>query len=175
MSTAKQPGVDLMRIYRLAGLASLAFLGACSSMAPPSDLTGVTQGELLARMGQAETQRQMPDGVTRLEFPGGPYGRQTWFVDLDAAGRVLRSQQVLTEKNFHQITPAMGAAEVRQRLGRPGEVHVLGRGRGVVWAYRYESPFCQWFQVEIAADQTVRSAGYGEPPECDRPNEIIRP
>lgn len=163
-----------MRLYLLSGLASLVFLTACS-MTSPTDLTGVSQSALVARMGPPDMQRQMPGGITRLEFAGGPFGRQTWFVDLDAAGRVLRSEQVLTEKNFNQITPEMPQAQVRQRLGRPGEVYTLARGRGVVWTYRYENPFCQWFQVEIAADQTVRSAGYGEPPECDRPRDIIIP
>lgn len=57
----------------------------------------------------------------------------------------------------------------RRRLGRPGEVQVLGRSRGVVWSYRYESAVCQWFQVELTREQTVRSAGYGRPPECDKP------
>jgi hypothetical protein len=175
MLTAKQPGADLMQFFYLLGLASLAFLTACGSLAPPTDLTGADQSELVARMGQPDMQRQMPGGITRLEFPGGPLGRQTWFVDLDATGRVLRSEQVLTEKNFSQIIPAMAQAQVRQRLGRPGEVYTLARGRGVVWSYRYENPFCQWFQVEIAADQMVRSAGYGEPPECGRSNEIIVP
>ena len=164
-----------MRLLLLPGLASLVVLTACSSLAPPTDLAGVTQSALVARMGRPEMQRQLAGDITRLEFPGGPFGRQTWFVDLDAAGRIVRSEQVLTEKNFNQITPGTPQAEVRQRLGRPGENHTLARGRGVVWAYRYENPFCQWFQVEIAADQTVRSAGYGEPPECDRPNDIIRP
>lgn len=164
-----------MRLSFLSGLASLVFLTACSSLAPPADLTGLSQDELVARMGRPEMQRQLTGGITRLEFPGGPYGIHTWFVDLDASGRVLQSEQVLTEKNFNQITPDMPQAEVRQRLGRPGEIQTLARGRGVVWAYRYESPFCQWFQVEVAADQKVRSAGYGEPPECDRRKNIIVP
>lgn len=154
---------------------SLFALTACSSMAPPADLSGVTRDQLIARMGQPEVQRQLDDGATRLEFPGGTYGKQTWFVDLDASGHAVYSEQVLTEKNFNQITPGMTQDEVRRRLGRPGEMQALARARGVVWRYRYENPFCQWFQVEIAADRTVRSAGYGEPPECDRPNEIIIP
>jgi len=162
-----------MRVYVLI-LASVLGLTACSSYAPPASLAGVTEGQLVARMGQPEVRRPI-DGGTRLEFPGGTYGRQTWFVDLDARGQAIRSEQVLTEKSFNLISPGMGQDEVRRRLGRPGEMRGLARGRGVVWSYRYESPFCKWFQVEIAADGSVRSAGYGEPPECDRPNEIIIP
>lgn len=150
-------------------------LAACSSFAPPSDVTNLTRDQLVSRMGPAQTQRTLAAGGVRLEYPTGPYGKQTWFVDFDAAGQAIRSEQVLTEKNFNQITPGMTQEEVRQRLGAPGEVRVLGRSRGAVWSYRYENTFCQWFQVEIAIDGVVRSAGYGEPPECDRPNEIIIP
>ena len=156
-------------------LSSLVVLTACSSFAPPSDWTGAPKDHVVARLGQADTQRQLGGGITRLEFSTGPYGRHTWFVDLDYAGLVVRSEQVLTEKNFNQITPGMDQAEVRQRLGRPGERRMLARARGEVWAYRYENPFCQWFQLEFAQDQRLRSAGYGEPPECDRPQEIIIP
>jgi hypothetical protein len=135
---------------------------------------GVSRDQIVSRLGQPETERQIA-GNTRLEFPGGPYGRQTWFVYLDATGHATRSEQVLTEANFNRIVPGMAQAVVRETLGSPGEVQPLARARGVVWRYRFESPFCQWFQVEIAADGAVRSAGYGEPPECDRPNEIIVP
>ncbi len=163
-----------MTIWSLA--TSVLILTACASYAPPADLSGVTKDQLVARMGQPAVQRQIDGGATtRLEFPGGPYGRQTWFVDLDAAGHAIRAEQVLTEKNFNQINPGMDQDEVLRRLGRPGVVQQLGRSRGQVWSYRYVSPFCQWFQVELSMEQKVRSAGYGEPPECDRPNEIIVP
>ena len=150
-------------------------LAACSSYAPPSDLSGLTQSQLINRMGQPETQRTLADGSVRLEYPTGPYGEQTWFVDFDPAGLAIRSEQVLTEKNFNQIAPGMTQREVRERLGLPGEVAALARSRGTVWSYRYENTFCLWFQVEIASDGTVRSAGSGERPECDRSDGVMDP
>lgn len=119
-------------------------------------------------------QRQTATG-TRLEFPRGPMGHHTWFVYLDAAGHATRAEQVLTEPNFNQVIPGMAQDEVRQRLGRPSEIQGLARARGVVWSYRYENSFCQWFQVEISQEQQVRSAGYGEPPECAKRDDIIIP
>ncbi|MCW5668213.1 MAG: hypothetical protein KIT86_01050 [Hydrogenophaga sp.] len=149
-----------------------AMLSACSGYAPTADMAGLDRDQVVARMGPPETTRQI-DGGTRLEFPRGPYGRHTWFVDLDASGRVVRTEQVLTEARFTQINPGMSADEVRARLGRPGEVQGLGRERGMVWSYRFENPFCRWFQVEIALDNVVRSAGYGEPPECVRREPVF--
>lgn len=162
-------------LFHSALLSSLLALTACSSYAPPTDLAGVTQDQLLARMGSPEMQRPLEGGVMRLEYPTGPYGHHTWFVDVDASGRVLRSEQVLTELNFNQIVPGMDQAQVRQRLGRPNSASMLARSRGVVWNYRFEGPFCEWFQIEISVEQKVRSAGYGKPPECERGDKIIFP
>lgn len=148
-------------------LMGVSLLTGCVGYAPPADLTGLTGEQIVARMGPPETRRQV-DGGTRLEYPRGPYGPQTWFVYIDGAGRAVRAEQVLNETNFGQILPGMDQSEVRERLGRPGEVEGLARDRGSVWSYRYDNPFCRWFQVEITLDQKVRSAGYGEPPECQR-------
>lgn len=158
-------------------LMMVSLLTACSGYAPPADLTGVTREQLVARMGEPDMQRPV-DGGTRLEFPRGPYGVHTWFVYLDASGRAVRSEQVLTEQYFNRINPGMDEDEVRRTLGRPGEVDGLARSRGTVWSYRYENPFCLWFQVEISQERKVRSAGYGEPPECrrrDRGDSVLVP
>lgn len=152
-------------------LVGVSLLSACSGYGPPAQPAGLSADEIVARMGPPETQRQI-EGGSRLEFPRGPYGQHTWFVDLDAQGRVVRTEQVLTEENFNRILPGMDQSEVRARLGRAGEIEGLGRDRGVVWSYRYVNPFCRWFQVEISREQKVRSAGYGEPPECSKRDRV---
>jgi hypothetical protein len=140
-------------------------LAACSGYAPPDAVIGMSRDEVLLRMGKPDMESQLNQG-RRLEFPRGPFGRHTWFVYLDGNGKVNRSEQVLTEQNFSLINPDMTQTQVRQLLGRPSEVQLLGRQRGVVWNYRYENNSCLWFQVELSLEQQVRSAGYGEPPEC---------
>lgn len=155
-------------------LVGVLFLSACSGYGPPQNLAGVTREQIVASMGPPDVQRQV-EGGTRLEFPRGPYGRHTWFVYLDATGRAIRSEQVLTEANFTQINPGMTRDAVLLRLGRPGEVEGLGRSRGSIWSYRFEGPFCRWFQIEMSLEQTVRSAGYGEPPECQRRDPRVIP
>lgn len=152
----------------------LPMVVACSSYGPPKSVEGISRDVLQARMGLPDTVRPMANG-TRLEFPRGPYGKHTWFVDIDNTGRVTRVEQVLTELNFNQIIPNMSLDEVRQRLGRPGETQGLARDRGQIWSYRYENYACQWFQVELTQEQTVRSTGYGQPPECEQPDRIIVP
>lgn len=151
-------------------LLCLPLLPACSSYAPPDTLAGMSRDEVVARMGQPDMERRV-DAGSRLEFPRGPFGKQTWFVYFDATGRATRAKQVLTERNFNRIDVGMEQDDVRQLLGRPSEVQVLGRARGVVWSYRYDNYLCLWFQVELSLQQQVRSAGYGQPPECDRPDD----
>lgn len=147
--------------------AVVALVSACAGYAPPSDVSGVSRDEIVARMGPPDMQRQLAGG-SRLEYPRGPYGVHTWFVYLDANGRATRSEQVLTETNFLRVNPGMGRDDVLLLLGRPGEVEGLARSRGSVWSYRYENNRCLWFQIEMTQENTVRSAGYGEPPECAR-------
>jgi len=78
-------------------------------------------------------------------------------------------------RRLNVCNQTIAGAGVRQRLGRPSDVKGQGRTRGVVWSYRYENHFCQWFQVEISQEQTVRSTGYGEPPECERRDDNFIP
>ena len=152
-------------------LAVVSLLSACSGYAPPNEVVGATRDSIVARMGPPDVQRAV-EGGTWLEFPRGPYGRHTYFVYLDANGRATRFEQVLTEARFNQINPGMTQEAVLLALGRPSEVWRLGRNRGTVLNYRYENNFCLWFQTEVTQEQTVRSAGYGEPPECNRNGAI---
>jgi hypothetical protein len=142
-------------------------LPACSGYAPPAALIGMDRAAVITQMGPADSERLI-GGARRLEFPRGPYGKHTWFVYFDATGRASHAEQVLTEQNFMRINAGMLQDEVLTLLGRPGEVRLLGRSRGMVWSYRYENNDCRWFQVELSLEKEVRSAGYGEPPECNR-------
>jgi hypothetical protein len=150
-------------------LLCLPLLHACSGYVQPDALTGLSRDQIVARMGPPDLERRLHSG-SRLEYPFGPYGKQTWFVYLDDAGRTLRAEQVLTVQNFSRVSVGMAQDEVRELLGRPGDVQVLGRDRGMVWSYRY-SANCEWFQVELTLEKQVRSAGYGEPPECIKGGE----
>ena len=104
-----------------------------------------------------------------MMYPRGPFGKHTYFVYLNRDGEVERWTQVLDEKNFTQIKPGMRRDEVVAIIGESKAVFGLARDRGYVWNYRYITPHCFWFQIEFASDDTVRSTGYGQPPECRIP------
>ena len=155
----------------LAGLA----LAGCSMFQPPPLALGQTEPEVLALLGTPTGRYEMPDGVSRLEFARGPYGRQTWMVDIGPDGRSRRFEQVLNTYHFARFAeraPGMGIDELLRTLGRPGERQHGGWAGGETWSWRYPTNDCLWFQVSIGEDRKVISGGYGIDWSCDANDKV---
>lgn len=153
-----------LALRQLALLGLLGLLSACSTPPPRS---GQTQAELLAQMGPATGRYPLAGGAQRLEFARGPAGRVTWMVDLDATGRVQRSEQVLDAAHFAQVQPGMAADELLRLLGRPAAKQGEWQQRET-WSWRYETQDCLWFRVTLGADRRVQNGGaYMTDPACD--------
>lgn len=152
---------------RCLGIAAL-LLGACATSYGPSGLSpGSSADEAVRQMGPPSGRYALDDGGTRLEFARGPMGRHTYMLDFDVSGRLLRVEQVLTETNFYALRPGMTADEVLRRIGHPAEQRYLPRQRHRLWSYRYETPFCIWFQVSLAEDNRVAELGHNLDPACE--------
>lgn len=141
-------------------------LSACTGYAPGKLAVGDSADEALRQLGSPTGRYALPQGATRLEFARGPFGKHTYMVDVDPQGRVSGWRQVLTENDFNAVVPGMAQDELLKRIGRPSERRSGGYQPGEVWSYRYESPFCQWFQVSVA-NGLVRDSGYGPDPVCE--------
>jgi len=150
----------------LAVLALVAGLAGCAGYAPNPSLMGADSVRLAQVMGKPTLVLSQETG-TRWVYARGPQGFHTYFVDMDASGRVVRWEQRLTDPVFNQITPGMPERDVVALIGPSFEISNLSRQRGKVWSYRYENSSCLWFQVELAQDGTVRSAGRQTRPDCD--------
>ena len=145
-------------------------LASCAVFGPPDIRPGQTEAEVRGVFGNPSARYAMPDAATRLEFATGPFGRTTWMVDLDAAGRVTAARQVLNEASFADFqarAPGMTRDELLRTLGRPGERRPGGWQGGEVWSWRYPTNDCLWFQSSIGADGIVRDGAYGIDPRCD--------
>ena len=140
---------------------------ACTSLAPGALPVGSSISEARASFGGPTGEYPLAGGGTRLEFARGSFGKQTYMLDFDADGRLVASQQVLTEANFATIAPGLSAQEVRMRLGRPANVFNVGWQRLQVWNYRYWPGDCVWYQVSINEAGRVTEAAYGSDPACD--------
>lgn len=154
----------------LALVFSLLMLAGCATELPAP---GTPASGLSGRFAAPTARYAMPEGETRLEFASGPYGRETWMVDVNAAGRVLRSEQVLGEGPFAALQqalathPGMKREQLLRLIGSPGERRGGGRQGGAVWSWRYPTNDCLWFQVSVADDGVVWGASYAIDPRCD--------
>lgn len=156
-------------------LATSLVLGACAMFQPPPLALGQTEAEVVALLGLPTGRYPMPDGVQRLEFARGPFGRHTWMVDLGADGRSRRFDQVLNTRHFAEFAeraPGMSIDELLRTLGRPGERQHGGWAGGETWSWRYPTNDCLWFQVSISAERKVLSGGYGIDPACDANDKV---
>jgi len=142
-------------------------LAGCGSYGPQSLAKGSGLDAATHAMGVPTADAPLPDGGRRLEYARGPFGKHTYMLDFDAKGQLTGWQQVLTEERFNTIRPGMESSEVVALIGHSFERRELGWQKQTVWAYRYETPFCQWFQVSIDARGKVIDSSYGPDPICD--------
>lgn len=146
-----------------------ALLASCASYGTGSLRAGQSADEVIADMGPPTGRYSRPEaegGGERLEFARGPFGKHTFMVDLDSQGHVQHWDQVLREDLFNTVAPGATREALLYRLGHPSHINGIWRG-ATVWSWRYESPFCQWFQVTLETDGHVRDAGYGPDPLCE--------
>lgn len=147
-------------------LLTAAALSACSSYGPGSLNKDATVESTLQAMGKPTADVVLPNGERRLEYARGPYGKHTYMLDFDPQGRLLRWDQVLTESRFNAIRAGMTADDVLSQIGHASETYYIGWQKQNVWAYRYETPFCQWFQVGLDPQGRVVDTAYGADPLC---------
>jgi hypothetical protein len=152
-------------------LAACTALAGCGTLAPGGLPPGTPIGQARAALFGPTGEYALPDGGTRLEFAQGSFGKQTYMLDFDRNGRLVSSQQVLTELNLATIAPGMSADGVRMRFGRPAWVFGVNYPRGQVWNYRFDGGDCVWYQVSISdGSHRVIDANLGTDPACDGPN-----
>ena len=155
-----------------AALLGTAALTGCAALSPGAFPPGTPIAQVRQIWVSPTGEYALPGGGTRLEYARGSFGRATDMLDFDAGGRLVASQQVLTEANFATIAAGMTSQEVRMRLGRPAQVFNVGWQRLQVWNYRFAGGDCVWYQVSIANDTSrVTESGIGTDPACGGPND----
>jgi hypothetical protein len=143
-----------------------ALAAGCAGYGPPRAALGEPVESVVRQMGTPTARYGLDGGGTRLEFARGPYGTDTYMVDVDAQGRVTTWRQVLTETNFNAVQAGITSQALLTTLGTPTHRRGGGLQGGEVWSYRYRATFCQWFQVSVV-DGRVRDTSYGPDPLCD--------
>lgn len=177
----ESPGL-LGHCGRWSMLAGVLLLAACAGFGPRNPLPGTPRAQVVQTMGppSAEYSLARPStdspylqidttgsAVRRLEYTGGTFGKFTWMLDFDASDRLLASAQVRSEARFNAIVAGMSQDDVQRFIGKPSNIRPLSFQKQNVWAYRYDSLFCQWFQVGVGYDGKVVDTAYGPDPLCD--------
>jgi hypothetical protein len=155
------------RAFWCAAVATAA-LGGCATRYSPRALeSGATVNDVTASMGAPTGRYAMAGGGQRVEYARGPYGKHTYMLDFDSQGRLTSWQQVLDEPRFNDIRTGMSRDELLQTIGHPSDTRQIAHQQRTLWSYRYESPFCKWFQVGLDRQDKVVDTGYGPDPMCD--------
>ncbi|WP_280154740.1 hypothetical protein [Piscinibacter sp. XHJ-5] len=156
-----------MKSFRLTvTVCACAALGACATRYGPQSLDkGATRAQVEQALG-TPTGRYPGQAAERLEYARGPAGRHTYMLDFGADGKLLGWEQVLTEGRFDQLRAGMSRDELLAAVGHPSEVTRLPWQRQELWSYRYETPFCRWFQLALDPAGSVVDTSYGPDPLC---------
>ena len=168
--TAKRGPAAVLTMIALA-----ASMASCALLHPAGGLPlGTPIAQAPRSIGEPTGSYPLPGGGTRLEYAQGSFGRQTWMLDFDAAGRLVSKDQVLDETHFASIEPGLTRDQLLFRIGHPAWVFGVGRQNLDVWNYRFAVPLgCTIFQVSVLRTGIVKEAAQGYDPACDAPNGYL--
>lgn len=135
-----------------------ALLGGCDWIATKDLRPGESTIDDIRRlMGPPETVRERANGSMRYEYPRGPQGMQTWMVEIDANGRFVSMSDALAAPNLQRVQPGMSRDQVRELLGRPGDIGRDNRsGQAVLtWKVPDDRGGAEMFHVQFGPDDQV--------------------
>jgi hypothetical protein len=115
-----------------------AFLCACAGWGTPPVRTGQSESEVIARLGQP-THRYQDGQQHLLEYMHGPMGQTTYMARIDADGKLVSYEQVLTAEKFNTIKPGQTRKEdVLRIIGAPSETAAFPFSQLEAWSYPYK-------------------------------------
>jgi hypothetical protein len=151
-----------MRLNFVSGCAAL-LLAACAHPWNTANIpAGATREQVIAQAGQPVRVVALAGGGQRLQYTLQPWGRYAFMVDLDPAGRVVRSRQVLTEAEFARIEPGKWTREdVEREFGPPAMVDRVSSWNGPVLTYRWYGGGEMFYWIYLDPQGVVRRAHPG--------------
>ena len=162
--------LPLTAIRLLLGAALVLLTGCAGTFFYGQDVPpGTPRDAVVARMGQPT--RTVPwQGGERLQYSLQPAGQYAWVVDLDHAGRVVATRQVLTAANFERIVPGTWTrADVEREFGPPASIDHVRSWDGPIMAYRWNNGTDMFYWMYLDAGDVVQRAHPGmefrDPPD----------
>ena len=143
--------------------AAVLLLSGCAGnpFRPYSLEPGLARDAVIARLGPPGRVVPLATGE-RLQYSLQPFGQYAWMVDIDAAGRVMRSRQVLTAAEFYRIEPGKWTrADVEREFGRPAKIDSVSSWNGPIMTYRWNDGSDMFYWVYLDARDVVQRAHPG--------------
>lgn len=123
---------------------------------------GMSREQVLANHG-APTRVVPLNNGTRLQYSGQPLGRFANMVDLDAAGKVVSTRQVLTPAEFSRIQPSQWSrSDMEREFGRPASIDHVASWQGDIMTYRWrDNGTNMFFWAYLDGNNVVQRTGQG--------------
>jgi hypothetical protein len=153
-----------MKSHLSAATAALVLSACAASVGGQGVAPGMPRDQVIAQMGPPTRIVPLPGGGQRLQYSQQPAGPYAWMVDVDPAGRVVGSRQVLNELDFNRIVPGQWTgADVEREFGPPARVERVASWNGPVLTYRWRdrqnAPM--FYSIYLDAQNVVRRAHPG--------------
>jgi hypothetical protein len=148
---------------------SLTTLNACSVLMPAPVNAGDSEADVIAKRGEP-THRYQNGQEHLLEYALGPWGQRTYMARVDANGKVVSFEQVLTVQKFSTIKVGEATKnDVLRTIGAPSETAYFSRTDLEVWTYPYKESevWNSMMHVHFDKDGVVRQMLNGPDPRFD--------
>ncbi len=140
------------------GLAVLACAISLAGCATPSSLApGTPEAEVIRRFGRPAEVYPLPapPQAHRLAYPIGALQQQTWMVDVDAQGRVLRVQEAISAQHFAQIRVGKDDKTViRREFGPPRVEETYALSGLTAWSYPHLEDGFRYSEMSVYFDKS---------------------
>lgn len=104
-----------------------------------------------------------------LVYPLGPEGAHTLLLKIDASGKYLGRENLLTRGNFNRIVPGQKESDVLELIGRPGRTERYSLKQQTAWEWRFlDGNDTRLFVVTFDSGGTVVGSAIEEDPRTGR-------
>ena len=139
--------------------AILSVAAGCASYDGRTLPPGAPESEVKGLMGPPAMEVPRGDGVTRLVYPKGPLGTQTFMADLGPDHRLISVRNVLKDEVFDRMKAGMTEKEVLAAIGPANRTMAFSLSNTHAWEYRYQDAwgYLAEFSVTFDADGVMVS------------------
>ena len=130
-------GLRAPRMLRGAAVLALV-VGLVACAVPSREPLGTPRAQVVAHLGPPTAVHALPQGE-RLLYSQLPAGTEVYNLDFDAAGRLVRTEQVLTQIRLESIPQDQWTrADLQRTFGPPLRVERVTFWNGDIWTYRFK-------------------------------------